>query len=468
MNDDAPNSNDSDLDVLRQTLLDTENTLLTAIEHGDAIEAELLNTNQSLQDEILARVIAERRLSKVLDAIKLKNTDLELLIQTITEHSDDIDIQWLQRYASVETLSLTDQLTGLNNRRKFETILNDEWGRASRNDQSLALLMLDVDSFKAYNDHFGHPVGDKALKSIASVLSTACNRQGDWAARIGGEEFAVILSGADADGAMAIAEKIRDAIFGQNITHPKSPFGRLSVSIGVASLKPSQGDDVAKLIAEADRLLYVAKNGGRNCCCQASQSPTTALTPSVEVVGDPITIDEDDVMESLVLSFSPSLFTLQQRWRNNGLSADFLADYVTSFFPGTKDGPDVEARKAEFRGEVSYVANEILENAMKHSLNTLPYPITIRMILKENQILFVGTNTTSAASAQKFKAFVRKLASGDPAEIYMEILERSAESGESGLGLVTMINDYGANLAWEFECVSEDVYTVSTKVKINV
>ena len=90
------------------------------------------------------------------------------------------------------------------------------------------------------------------------------------------------------------------------------------------------------------------------------------------------------------------------------------------------------------------------------------------MILKEDEILFVGTNTASTESTQKFKAFVRKLAVGDPAELYMEILENSADTNSSSLGLVTMMNDYGAKLAWEFECVAEDTYTVSTKVKINV
>lgn len=207
MTDDVLHQIKSDPEDLRQALLDMENTLLTAVEHGDAIETELLNTNQALQDEILARVVAERRLSTVLDAIKRENTDLELLIRTITEHSDDIDIQWLQRFSNVETLSLTDSLTGLNNRRKFDAILNEEWARASRNGQSVALLMLDADHFKGYNDHYGHPAGDEALKLIAAVLDVACNRQGDWAARVGGEEFAVILSDTDAAGAMSVAEK---------------------------------------------------------------------------------------------------------------------------------------------------------------------------------------------------------------------------------------------------------------------
>jgi len=468
MTDDImPPKNDA-LEALRQALMDMENTLLTTVEHGDAIETELLNTNDALQREIRARVVAERRLSTVLDAIERENTDLELLIKTITEHSDDIDVQWLERYSEVQSLSLTDPLTGLDNRRKFETDLNDEWTRAARSNQSIALLMLDVDFFKGYNDHYGHPAGDEALKLIASLLAAVCNRQGDWAARIGGEEFAVILSCADGDGAMVVAEKIRDDIFSKNIEHIKSPLGRLSISIGVSVFKPSQETDVADLIAEADRFLYVAKNGGRNCCCQASHTSSRVTTPAIELIGDPIDIDESQVMESLVLSFSPSLYTLQQRWRNNCLSADFLADYVSSFFPGNDDGIDTETRRAEFRGEISYIANEVLENAMKHSLNTLPYPITIRMILKENQILFIGTNTASPEAALKLKTFVRKLNDGNPEELYMEILESVAVSGESGLGLVTMINDYGAQLSWEFENVSEDVYTVSTKVKINV
>lgn len=452
---------------LQQALADVENALLTAVEHGDAIEAELIKANDKLTSEIRDRVKAERRLAKVLEAVSRQNQDLELLVQTITEHSDDIDVHWLKRYAEVENLSNTDILTGLSNRRLFEKTLEQEWSRCRRENLNVALLMCDVDFFKNYNDRYGHPQGDEVLRAVGESISKICKRPGDFAARVGGEEFAILLPNTDAEGAFGIAESLRTELFDRGIEHLNSPFGRVTMSLGIAVLDPSSGVDAGELIVKADEQLYRAKNVGRNCACSSDDPNGNLHLLKVEKVGEPIHVDETKVMESLVLSFSPSLFSLQERWRSNGLSADFLADYVSTFCPVNGDESDAEMQKASFRSAISYIANELLENGMKHSLNSIPYPITIRVILEADQILFVASNMATTESANTFMEFVKKLDDSDPQEFYISILENS-DAQTSGLGLVTMINDYEASLAWEFEETSRETSRVSTKVRLKI
>ncbi|WP_413206531.1 slr1658 superfamily regulator [Rhodospirillum sp. A1_3_36] len=165
------------------------------------------------------------------------------------------------------------------------------------------------------------------------------------------------------------------------------------------------------------------------------------------------TIDEvDQVLESLVLSFSPSLLPLRQRWRNNGLSADFLGDYVTTFFPSPEDDSDTLARQSQAKGAVSYIANELLENAMKYTDSKSDHPITITLNLEAARITFQASNPISADAQARYAAFAQELSKGDPMDIYMRILENGpGEEGGSGLGLVTMINDYEGRLCWSFE-----------------
>lgn len=172
--------------------------------------------------------------------------------------------------------------------------------------------------------------------------------------------------------------------------------------------------------------------------------------------------------EGLELAFSPSSVPLKQRWRNNGLSADFLADYVTTFLPRDQNDPTSLDRHSEIRGAVNYIANELLENAMKYSEEDLAHPTTIRLALRADSILFTAANSTGAERGQAFCAFVRELIDGNPAEIYVRQLERAAETGGSGLGLVTMINDYGATLAWRFENLAEGGMRVTTQVRLEI
>jgi len=170
-------------------------------------------------------------------------------------------------------------------------------------------------------------------------------------------------------------------------------------------------------------------------------------------------------LESLLLCFSPSLLPLQQRWRNNGLSADFLSGYVTTFFPKDEADPASAERQSAVKGAVSYIANELLENAMKYS-DGGALPITIRLVLQADRILFEETNAVSSESAGAYRRFIDELQHNDPADIYFHKLEAMAVSGEeaSGLGLITMITDYAASLAWRFEPEPEGGEAVTTQV----
>jgi diguanylate cyclase (GGDEF)-like protein len=168
---------------------------------------------------------------------------------------------------ALETLSSTDALTGLANRRRFDERLSLELGRMSRRSARLSLLLIDVDHFKLYNDHYGHPKGDEILQQLGRLLQN-CGRQQDLAARLGGEEFSLLLPDTDATGACALADKIMKALEALNLVHAKSPTSsKLTVSIGVTTWSTVRGGGSAELIAQADKALYAAKHGGRNRTC---------------------------------------------------------------------------------------------------------------------------------------------------------------------------------------------------------
>ncbi|MBW4576425.1 MAG: ATP-binding protein [Aphanothece sp. CMT-3BRIN-NPC111] len=176
--------------------------------------------------------------------------------------------------------------------------------------------------------------------------------------------------------------------------------------------------------------------------------------------------------EYLLLRFSPTSVPLKQRWRNNGLSADFMADYLTTFFPGSEEDPSTFERQNEIKSAVSYIANELLENAMKFSDENMPQPITIQLDLQADKIIFLTTNTISSQVVADFKAYIQELSASDPSEMYIQQLEKQAEVetpiGNSGLGYVTMLNDYMAKLGWKFETVQTEpeVIIVTTMVQL--
>lgn len=251
------------VDRLQQERSDLEIALTTAIEHGDAIEMQLELANRQLRSEVNERLVVEKQLRDLVSTITQKSRDLEMVLQTITEHSDQIDLQWLGRYIESENEARRDSVTGLPNRRMLDECIAREWARARRNREPLAMLMCDVDYFKSYNDFYGHNAGDECLRQIATLLQDTLRRESDLAARYGGEEFVLLLPDTDADGALKLAQTLQDAIATAAIAHQAAPLGRLTVSIGLAAAVPDNEDSSA-MLAEADRLLYLAKQRGRN------------------------------------------------------------------------------------------------------------------------------------------------------------------------------------------------------------
>ena len=183
--------------------------------------------------------------------LKLKN---EELVKSLQETNTRLQQQ-----------NIIDDLTKIPNRRHFDEILEKEWLRAKRIRTSLALLMIDIDFFKQYNDTYGHLKGDECLKQIATVLSNNMNRPGDFVARYGGEEFCILIPDTDMDGAITFAEMVHSAIIGLKIDNPGSEVSKyLTISIGIAAIVPKHDDSYMDLIYTSDKALYKAKSDGRN------------------------------------------------------------------------------------------------------------------------------------------------------------------------------------------------------------
>lgn len=178
-------------------------------------------------------------------------------------------------YEEMEWRATTDSLTGVANRRMFEERLNNEWTRAIRTGDFIALLMLDVDHFKAYNDEFGHPAGDTLLRRIAQTILAIEHRSTDLLARYGGEEFAYLLPGASVEDAVRIGEMIRSQIEKMHEEPENSVHCAISISIGCATLSPTTGALPEMLVCSSDEALYRAKRNGRNCV-ECTESPLSA------------------------------------------------------------------------------------------------------------------------------------------------------------------------------------------------
>jgi diguanylate cyclase (GGDEF)-like protein len=161
-------------------------------------------------------------------------------------------------------LSVTDALTGLANRRRFDEVLATEWLRGIRPQSSLGLVMIDIDHFKQYNDHYGHQAGDACLQLVAATLSKDLRQGSDLAARYGGEEFAIILPGAGTEATRRVAERIRAAVAALREPHVLADHGIVTVSVGITALIPSSETAIDHLLRKADAALYQAKNSGRN------------------------------------------------------------------------------------------------------------------------------------------------------------------------------------------------------------
>jgi diguanylate cyclase (GGDEF)-like protein len=197
-----------------------------------------------------------------------RQTQLQALVAARTGELEESN-------AKLATLSSTDALTGITNRRGFDEALAAEWRRAKRNGNSLALAMLDVDHFKSYNDFYGHQAGDQCLRAVAGLIETFGRRTGDLVARYGGEEFALLAPVTDAAEALALAQAICRELERLALPHAQSPYGVITISIGVAALVPGDDNDSGMLVRAADKALYRAKQAGRN----RAQLPATG-TPA--------------------------------------------------------------------------------------------------------------------------------------------------------------------------------------------
>lgn len=202
------------------------------------------------------------RLYLAIDAGPIYDDDGKLI--AVVETLRDMTEQKLAEMA-LQDLATKDGLTGVANRRSLDEALRLEWLRAQRNAAPLAFLLADVDHFKAYNDTYGHPKGDECLRAIAGMINSKIFRPADLVARYGGEEFAVIMPGTDLEGAISVAERVREAVIALDMPHRGSgTAGHVTVSVGVAALVPSPATTPELLVAAADAALYRAKHGGRN------------------------------------------------------------------------------------------------------------------------------------------------------------------------------------------------------------
>ena len=203
----------------------------------------------------------------VVHVVRNEAGEVEALIGFMFDISErkktDERLQGLQK--QLEDFSFRDGLTGVANRRKFDAVLDEEWTLARRHTQPLSLILIDIDFFKQYNDHYGHVQGDECLRRVGQALSAVASRPRDLLARYGGEEFVLVLPATDDAAARRVGERCRQAIFKEQIPHAASSVGQLlTVSLGVGTIIPSASDTLIPFIDAVDRRLYRAKQGGRD------------------------------------------------------------------------------------------------------------------------------------------------------------------------------------------------------------
>ncbi len=193
-----------------------------------------------------------------IEGLKERNHELQTLVEERTRALEEVNNK-------LELLSNTDGLAGIANRRSFDRMLTQEWSRAQRAEVPLALIMLDVDNFKHFNDHYGHLAGDDCLRVLARALVKAGRRAGELVARYGGEEYVVLLPDTNSADAVEAARRIQREVWALALAHADIPVGIVTFSLGVVSLVPSKQHDPEYLVQLADQALYRAKQTGRNC-----------------------------------------------------------------------------------------------------------------------------------------------------------------------------------------------------------
>ncbi len=204
--------------------------------------------------ELMARVNSALALKAEIDRRKAREQQLLEMTTRLSQANKEL-----------KRLSSMDGLTGVANRRLFDNSLDIEWRRAKRSQTRLGIVMMDIDHFKLYNDHYGHLAGDECLKKVAGALQTCLRRPSDLLARYGGEEFVALLPDTDQSGAMLLAKYGRLAVEKLALPHADSPVSEVvTVSLGVAAVVPQNGRKATELVEAADKALYQAKKKGRN------------------------------------------------------------------------------------------------------------------------------------------------------------------------------------------------------------
>jgi diguanylate cyclase (GGDEF)-like protein/PAS domain S-box-containing protein len=238
---------------------------LAAVIHDSQLHLAGTNTSDAITHRMVRKdggvIWVECRNRAIFDPKTHQRTDFVLIMRDITAQKSLED--------QLQRLALSDGLTGLANRRAFDQVLNMEWLRTMRESTHMSLLLLDLDHFKSFNDHYGHQVGDDCLRAVAAAIARAVRRPSDLAARYGGEEFAVILPSTDSAGAVAVADQIRANIHQLMLPHAENPEGDgfVTASMGAATALCRTGGTMVmqeSLLAAADTALYKAKQSGRN------------------------------------------------------------------------------------------------------------------------------------------------------------------------------------------------------------
>ncbi|AEF84446.1 response regulator receiver modulated diguanylate cyclase [Treponema primitia ZAS-2] len=283
----------SNLMVLNQ-ILSSEYTVLTAKSGKEGLERAAADRPDLILLDVLMPDISG---FETLVALKQSSETMQIPVIFITGLSDEADeekgfrlgavdyitkpfknaivqarvrthSQIVRQIRTIEQLGLIDGLTNIPNRRCFDDRIALEWRRAVREKKPISFLMMDVDKFKTYNDTYGHPQGDTLLKTIAGIFKAAAKRSTDLAARLGGEEFGILLPDTDMKAALVVAEKIRSAVEAARVpTADGKTITTATISIGAVSLVPDDTHKVEEFLSTADGRLYTAKNTGRNRVC---------------------------------------------------------------------------------------------------------------------------------------------------------------------------------------------------------
>ena len=238
--------------------------VISSVKDVDKVEAAL---ESGALDYIRKPVEKLELVARVKSALKLKHEmDKRIRREMDLEESNR---KLSRANAMLERLSYLDPLTGIANRRYFDESYTREWKQSIRDNSPIGLVMLDIDHFKLFNDHYGHQEGDSCLVQVALALRNSMKRPADFVARYGGEEFAAVLPQTDLDGTALVAEEMRLSVLDLKIPHISSSVtNKVSISIGIGSMLPEHDSRQEDLISMADQMLYQAKSIGRNCVCR--------------------------------------------------------------------------------------------------------------------------------------------------------------------------------------------------------